>query len=486
MQKELETGAAGEAVHSQPHISRPTKLAYGFGSVAFGIKDQGIGFFILIFYAQVCGLDPMLVGIATSISIVIDAISDPLVGYYSDTLKSKWGRRHPFMYFSALPAGLCFYLLWTPPQDMSQPMLFAYLLVLVVLIRLLLTFYETPSVALAPEMTTSYDERSSLLSVRTFFGFIGGGGMAVMSFLLIFPAFATEETNGQFSPEAYQVYGLVAALLMITSILVSSMGTHRQIPYLRSGAGPERRSLKDLIIGIRDLFKDDSFRALIISAMFGAVAMGVTGSLALYWFSFMWELSEQQTGMIMAGAVIGALSGAIAAQVLTKTIGKRNGAILMGCLAVFGSVGAITLRLAGLLPENGTTALFAVVFVANVVDVAVMVSFQILTTSMMADVAEQIELKTDRRSEGLMFSSMTLMKKAVASLGVLTASAVLVLAGIPEGADRVEPERMHNLAMYFLPTVLLLWGTMVFLVSRYKITREGHMQTLEELKLKQS
>jgi MFS family permease len=74
-------------------LSIGSKAAYGFGSVAFGVKNGGFDYFLLLFYSQVIGLDPRLVGIAITVALVADALSDPIVGYWSDNLRSRWGRR---------------------------------------------------------------------------------------------------------------------------------------------------------------------------------------------------------------------------------------------------------------------------------------------------------------------------------------------------------------------------------------------------------
>ena len=86
--------------------------------------------FLLLFYSQVVGLDARLVGIAITAALVIDAISDPIVGYWSDNLRSRWGRRHPFMYAAAIPVSLSYFFLWSPPLDWSQMELFWYLLIM--------------------------------------------------------------------------------------------------------------------------------------------------------------------------------------------------------------------------------------------------------------------------------------------------------------------------------------------------------------------
>ena len=69
-----------------------------------------------MFYGTVVGLEPGLVDLAILIALVVDAISDPLVGYWSDNFRSRWGRRHPFMYAAALPVALSYFLLWNPPD----------------------------------------------------------------------------------------------------------------------------------------------------------------------------------------------------------------------------------------------------------------------------------------------------------------------------------------------------------------------------------
>ncbi len=83
-------------------LDRSTRVFYGLGSLAFGVKDNGFSYFLLIFYSQVIGLDARLVGLALTISLLVDAFFDPILGYWSDNLRSKWGRRHPFMYVYGL------------------------------------------------------------------------------------------------------------------------------------------------------------------------------------------------------------------------------------------------------------------------------------------------------------------------------------------------------------------------------------------------
>ena len=78
-----------------------SKLAFGIGQYAEGLKNTAFSLFILFYYNQVLGLSGTLAGAALFIALLFDAITDPLAGSLSDNFKSRLGRRHPFMHLSA-------------------------------------------------------------------------------------------------------------------------------------------------------------------------------------------------------------------------------------------------------------------------------------------------------------------------------------------------------------------------------------------------
>ena len=86
-------------MNQSPKVTRTTALLYGAGAVSNGIKDTGFNLFLLFFYTQVAGLPSGLAGTAILCALIIDAVSDPLIRYLSDRSHTRWGRRHPFMYF---------------------------------------------------------------------------------------------------------------------------------------------------------------------------------------------------------------------------------------------------------------------------------------------------------------------------------------------------------------------------------------------------
>lgn len=480
------------SITAKPGIPPPslaTKIGYGFGAVAYGVKDGGFSYFLLIFYSQVLGVDARLIGLAITIALILDALSDPVVGYWSDNFRSKWGRRHPFMYASALPVAASYFLLWNPPEGWSDLGLFWYVLVISVLIRTCITFYETPSSALAPELSDNYDQRSGLLSLRYFFGWTGGNLMAVIMFVVLFPAFVTSAIpNGQFNKDAYSAYGIVASVLIFVAITVSALATHGRIGHLK--APPPKRSLSIGLV-FKEIFEtlaNRSFIALFLAAIFASVASGLSASMTFYFTSFFWGFTPQQTGLLTISVFVSAIIGPGIAPIVTRTIGKKRGAMIIGLVAFLGAPLPIVLRLLGVMPENGDPALFWIVMLANMVDTALIICFQILSASMLADLVEAAEIKTGRRSEGIFFAASTFIRKSVQGLGVITAGFVLAAAQFPAGVkpDQVPTEALTRLGLFYVPTILFLWLTMLAIMSTYRLKREDHENNLRELASRRS
>jgi len=462
-----------------------TKLAYGFGSVAYGTKDNGLKYFLLIFYSQVVGMDSRLVSIAIMIALLFDAISDPIMGYWSDNFRSKWGRRHPFMYAAAIPVALSYYFIWTPPEGWSDQALFWYILLMAIMIRTFITVYETPSAALAPELTDDYDERSSVISFRYFFGWFGGNAMSVILFALIFPAFVTVAiTNGQFNPDAYAFYGLVGSVLIFTAIMVSALGTHHYIPKLRQPPPKRDMTLKMIFKEIYQTVASPSFFALFSASLLGFIASGFAAGLAFYFTTYYWGFSAEQIGAITFGVFFSAFIGGGLAPWVTRKIGKKRGAIIVGLIAFIGAPMPIFLRLFDLVPANGTPEIFWIVLITNTIDVGLIICYQILAASMMADLVEQGEARTGNRSEGLFFAAATFMRKFGEGFGIVIAGFVLSAVGVAAGAAQGElsEDTLWWLGAVYVPVILGLWLTMVAIIGFYQIDRKKHEETVQKLK----
>ena len=115
----------------------PTKVLYGFGSVAFGVAGLGLSSSLLQPYLnRVIGLPALWVGTAIMLSLMLDAIIDPAIGGFSDKLRTKWGRRHPLMYAAAPLVAMCCIAFWNSPTDWTPTATGVYLIGMLLLLRL--------------------------------------------------------------------------------------------------------------------------------------------------------------------------------------------------------------------------------------------------------------------------------------------------------------------------------------------------------------
>lgn len=459
-----------------------TRLAFGIGGAADGIKNNGFEYALLFFYSNILGVNAGLVGLALLFALIIDAISDPVVGYWSDNLRTKYGRRHPFMYAALIPVAITYYFTWNPPAGVSGNDLFVWLVATTILVRISFTFYDVPSSALAAELTQDYDARTSLMSFRYFFGWFGGLTIQILLFrYLLVP---TEETPiGVFNIDGWNTYGTVAAVCIFTCVLICAAGTHSHIPHLKAPPAARQLTLGKIFREIFETVSNPSFRALFLATLCGLIASGISATLNQYINTIFWGFDNRQISAITAAVYISAILALIIAPIAGKTLGKKRGAIIIGVLAFTIAPMPVFLRLLGLLPPNGTDALFNIIITITIFDLALIIVTQMLMASMVADIVEDSELQTGRRSEGIFFAGISFIRKLSQGVGVMTASLVLAVAGMSRGggAEGATPEAIRSLGWGYAVSLLFAWTLMLICVSFYRISRESHADNLAQL-----
>jgi GPH family glycoside/pentoside/hexuronide:cation symporter len=470
-----------ESANAAP-VDLVTKLFYGFGSVAYGIKDNGFQTFVLIFYNQLIGLPASWAGGAIFLALIVDAVMDPIVGQMSDHWRSRWGRRHPFMYLAAAPVALSYLALWNPPH-WSNGALFAYLVVICIIVRTFITFYEIPSSALAPELTTDYDERTRILGYRYMFGWAGGLGMTFLAYAVFLTPSLPKYPVGQLNPVGYAHYGTVAAIIMFFAILISAAGTHRRIPQLRQPPRDSPRTLGAYFKEMVSTLSHRSFLMVTLGALFSAIGQGVNFAIALYNGTFFWELTSAQILILVMQGFAGAVLAMVIAPPLSKRFGKRNTAIGAMALATVITIAPISLRLLGLFPANHTPALLPTLLAFGSVSSSLGIAAAILIASMISDVVEDSELTTGRRSEGLFFAANSLAQKAVSGTGPLIVGLMLTVVRFPAHAQpgHVPLETLRHLGMLYAPIFVLPYLISIGFLSAYRIDRTTHHDNLRRL-----
>ena len=465
-----------------PRITTGTRWAYGSGGAGYGVLYNA-HYFVLIYYSQVLGLDAGLAGLAVGIGLVFDAITDPLIGYLSDSTRSRWGRRHPWLYASILPLGATFYLLWNPPGFVAgNTLLFAWLVGCNVAMRTALTMFLVPAYAIAAELTADYDERTRLLTGFHVIWSVINNGMSVLMYAIwLVP---TEEiSDGVMNPAGYQNAGLFGTVVIVASILVFTIGLRRFIPRLRQYQVDTSPSPGQFFRQVADVFRSASARVVVVGGVLYYAGIGTYVALWVYIYSFFWEFTSEQISIIVIPMALAALILPPAMARWAAGREKKTVAItgLLGGMAI--NVVPISLRLFGFFPENGSEALFWIMLVAGFFETNFFLVFDICWRSMIADLTERIELETGRRNEGVICSTVTFATKCADALGTLIAGILLSLIAFPTetAVGDVPPDIIAKLGLVYGPVVFLIWMGVILSISRYRISRSRHQEMLEQL-----
>ena len=462
-------------------IGTPTMLAYAVGAVAYGVKDNGFGTFLLLFYNQVVGLPSATVGLVVMAALVLDAMIDPAVGVLSDRTRGRWGRRHPWMYAAALPIAIGWMLLWHPPAGWAEPALLAWLFVTAVAVRSAVSCYEVPSVALTPELSTDYDERTRIMAYRYLFGWMGGLAMLLAAYT-VFLVPSGSEPNGLLNRAGYANYAIAGAVIMAAAILISALGTHRQIPRLPQ-AGVVTTSIGGAFREMLQSMNNRGFAILMLGGLTLYTNQGISFALSNYLYTYVWRFETSSfvalTGTLFAGVAVAFL----AAPRVGKATSKPRAASLLVLAGTALLVLPYVLRLAGWFPAPGSPVMLPLLFAIFTINTACSVSGMILAASMMADVVEASEAETGRRSEGVFFAGSFFIQKCTSGVGIFAAGAILALAGFPAAAKPglVPLATIDRLTIVYVAIYATLGCVTALVLSRFPFGRGEHAARLERL-----
>lgn len=489
--EDAESPAGTAAEGARPALGKlpwSVKLLYGLGQISEGLKTGAFGVFLLFYYSQVLGLSATWTGLAVGIALVVDAITDPLAGSISDRFRSRFGRRHPFMYASIIPLATGFYFLFAPPAGLSDPQLFGWLLIFAILTRAAMTLFHVPHLSLGAELTRDYTERTTVVGVRYFFNTLGALLAVVVGFGIYFAA-TREFPQGQFNVDQYPSYALVLSITMALTIALSALGTQKHALTLYQPPMTWQREcgvLGQLWRELIEALSNYSFRWVFIGVLLVFLMVGVDISLNLYMNTFFWELTGEDNLKFFAAAPLGVMLGTLFTGILTDRFGKLA-AVIWGVGGwIFCQCLPILLRIADLLPQNGAAelvaGLVALKFVQGLFVAQCLVSFG----SMIADIVDEHELLTHRRQEGIFFAAVAFSSKCTTGLGNLFAGIALDVISWPTGAETrtaadVAPETIIQLGILFGPALALLGVVSLWCYSHYQIDRTRHAEICAEL-----
>lgn len=469
---------AGDAASfaAQPRLPMGIKLAHGVGSIAYGVKEVGFSTFLLIYFNQVLGYDARLVSLALVAALLVDAVIDPLIGHLTDRTNSRWGRRLPWLYIAPIPLAIVWAMLWSPPAWAPHSILFLF--VMAVLVRALVSACEVPSVALVPELTKDYDERTGLVRFRFLFGWFGGLFTSVMAYV-VFLKPTTGQPNGLLNPDGYAAFGLFGAVLMAVTVIVSAIGQHR---YVVNQNEPLRASAHGAnpLKAIGQALRHKAFLPLMVAGLFVFTGQGVTFVITNYLFLYVWNFSETMVKIYPAGLMIGVVTAFLLVGHAHRRLGKKKTAILAALFTLIAWITPFILRFAGFWPEVGGAASSLAVLLFFALSTIGNVLVTMSSSSMVADVVEAHEAETGVRSEGTFYACNFLVNKCSSALGIFLTGQIVAFAGLSERTDpaSVGPQVVATLSLLICCVIVISGLCAAFAYRFYPITREDHAARL--------
>ena len=463
-----------------PPLTKRLKVSYGIGSAAEALVFTVTTSFLLLFYNQVRGLPAAHVGMALAAGLIVNAVFDPLVGSWSDRTRSKWGRRHPFMFASILPAALLFYAVFNPPSfgELGQ---LVWLGVMNTLLLQAMTLYHTPHLALGGELSDEYLERSSVMSYNTFSLWIGDTLGWVLSFRVFFAASA-EFSNGALDPARWPVFSAVVAITIVVLLGFSSWSTRGRIPYLpQPAADTPGFSALELWRDVRRALSNSNYVVLLFGLFFISLMVGVRTGLWLYGATFFWKLTNDQISLFVIGSLSGYLVAAFVVKPLHARFDKRWTGMFALLLYTIGPAIPLGLGWLGILSAD-TPGLLAILIGFSVLQHA---PYSVMITtiySALADIADENELKYGMRQEGILYSTRTFFARVDQALGTAVAGWVLTIIAFPTKAvpGQIDDKVLMGLAAAFvLSAVPGLIATIFY--GMLRVTRITHDATRQAL-----
>ena len=472
-----------------------TMFTYGIGSMAVGIKNNLLGTFLLIYFNQVLGLPAILAASAMAIALVVDAISDPMVGIWSDRVRSRWGRRHPFIYAAIIPFALSYYFILQNPGSISageitESELFTRLLTLMIIMRLSMTFYEVPRGALQPELTKDYDQRNQISGISMAFGWIGGAGMASIAYYFFFVETPDFQGSRAFlRPEAFQILAFWGGLTLFLSAVISNIGLHKHIPNLHV---PEARSI-NVAKFLKEGFETINNRSWIVLFFAGIVyslLVGLGSNAGMYHNLYFWQWTPSTIAIFPTVGVICVVIVSMLAGTIARGRDKKKIAVGIFLTTIITGPLPVVLRLldphfsATLFPANGTDALWWIMIAHYIFEVCLGSLGFIFIGSMTMEIVEDVEKTTGRREEGLLGTVNTFVQKFVGAGGVFVSGVIISYVGFDAAGVTFE-DLTGPVINRFATIHVILGATLPFistlLVLLYDIDRKGHLENVENL-----
>jgi GPH family glycoside/pentoside/hexuronide:cation symporter len=346
-----------------------------------------------------------------------------------------------------------------------------------------MTLFHVPHLALGAELSADFTERTRVMSINTLLGAFGGFGTAFIAYSYFFSA-TPEHANGMLNASAYPTFAIFAALFGGAIMVFSTVFTMKVIPRLSSPpADLPRFTLREFLVDVKSALANRNYLMLLIGYLLLSATLGTRDTLGLHMNTYYWELVPEQIRYFTLMGLIAPIIGFVATAPLHDRFEKKPVLIFcLICLLVFAS-SPVLLRMAGLFPANHSDMLLPALMILYLITISFGVVLLISAMSALADIADEQELMTNRRQEGIFYAARSFFAKASSGLGHLLAGIAIDVIEFPVGAEpgTVDAETLFNLGLVDGPIAVIPGIIAVFFYLQYSLTRKRHSEIQEEL-----
>jgi GPH family glycoside/pentoside/hexuronide:cation symporter len=450
----------------------PFWLKFLYGSGDWGISSLGMmrSIFYALYLTDVVGLEPRLASFGALAGVIWDAVNDPIIGMLSDRLRSRWGRRRPFLLWFAIPFGSSFVILWSAPQWQDPVALLVYVTLSFMLSDTLSTLVAVPYLALTPELTPDYDERTTLTSFRTVFQLAAALAVVVAAPMIVDAALLAGATQQQGFMLAGTVFGSLGAIPLFLIGL-----------FVRESSIPEQRQSPPFRETLRVAWRNIPFRYAVGIYMFNWAAVDMIAItfpyFLLYWIAqgdLLAKITVFGLDLALESAFFGVLMSVCILCVpfwlwLAHIRNKREAYILGMTMWVIVEFLIFTIQ-----PGNISLLLT----LAGLAGLGVSAAY-VLPDAIFPDVIEWDELRTGRRQEGVYYGVRTLIRKSTGALVIFFTLQLLGWSGYQAPPENITQFSQPAPALTMIRMLVspigasVLIGTIV-LAFFYPLSREKH------------
>ena len=453
---------------AEEKLSFGTKLGFGICDIGGNLFFTVMGFWLMNYLTDTVKLEAVLAGAAVMIGRVIDAVSDPVMGYVSDHTRSRWGRRRPYLFIGSILLFIMMVIMFKNPLSSVQSSLFWWAAISYSLLCLSYTLVNIPYSSLTPELTSDYNERTVLNGFRMSCAIVGtfiGAGAA----LPLINAFSsgnivngvknvTDKSSGFFA------MGIIFGVIMIITAMITVFSIREKKPI-------EQESSMGLLKSYLSAFKNKPYLLILIPWTFNIMSSTLLSGMLIYYFKYIFKAESMTTVALLILLLSAMIFIPIWVQI-SKAIGKKAGLCLGFTIMAIGIM--IVFFFGHIL---GMTFFF---IVTGCIGIGLSTTY-VFPWAIIPDTVEYDYSITGERREGVFYGLWTFSSKLGQALAALIMGVILGIAGYNLPVMPLESVQFA-IRLFIGPISAGIYLLAAFVLLFYPITEKKYQEILASIK----